>query len=134
MIDRSCFGLTHVSTDRKPALNHLVPPARRSEFPRSGKIGVRPVPASFSSRYLRTSSRNRSPNATCVNPSATACETAARMRFSYSSFVQGQGSGTVRSGTPAASACASSSRPPHRVHRHAIELLVHRRQQPADFN
>src|SRR5688572_30193820 len=98
-----------VNTDRSPP-STIRCASSSVGIPQMGKIGVRPVPASFCSRYFRTSSRKRSPNATCVNPSATACATATRMRSSYCSFVQGQGSCTVRSGTPAASACASSNR------------------------
>jgi hypothetical protein len=42
----------------------------------SGNSGVRSVPARRSSRYRRMSGKNRSPNAMCVKPSATARRTA----------------------------------------------------------
>ena len=77
--------------------------------PNSGNNGVRPVPASRSSRYRLTSSRNRSPNAMWVNPSATARSTAPRMARSYTSFGHGDGIGICHSGSPSAPACACST-------------------------
>src|SRR5688500_19224498 len=99
----------HVSTDRSP-LSTICVASLSVGMPQMGNRGVSPVPFSFASRYVRTSSRKRSPNATCVNPSDTASATATRIRSSYCSLVRGHGSCTVRSGTPAAVACASSRR------------------------
>ena len=50
-----------------------------ASVPNRGKSGVRPLPARRSSRYFRMSSRNRSPNAACVNPSRTARATTSRI-------------------------------------------------------
>src|SRR5581483_164092 len=55
----------------------------------------------------RTSSRNRSPKAMAATPSDKARSQALLIAASYSALEQGQGSGTVQSGRPAASACAS---------------------------
>ena len=55
------------------------------------------------------SSRKRSPNATCVIPSAPARAIAAFIAASYSALLQGQGIGTGQSGNSAASACARRS-------------------------
>src|SRR5207248_2458367 len=52
---------------------------------------------------------NRSANATWVKPSATARATAVAIACSYFSFAQGDGMGTFHSGSPSASAWASSS-------------------------
>src|SRR4029453_10351176 len=78
-------------------------------MPQRGNSGVRPLPASLASRYFLMSSRNRSPNATCVKPPAPASPKTERLLASYCSLLHGHGSGTVHRGNPAASACASSS-------------------------
>jgi len=62
----------------------------------------------------------------CVTPAAVARSMSARMRFSYSAFGQGCGSGTRHSGRPAAAACAASnsSRTPCMATRAKFSLTV----------
>ena len=80
----------------------------------------------------RTSSRNRSPNATCVKPSATACGD----RGAHALLVH-----LVRARVRNAARCEAAGRgarlrlehlAPHGVHRHAVDRLVDRRQQGRD--
>jgi hypothetical protein len=68
-----------------------------------------PVPNNWASRYFLTSARNRSPKAMDWTPCALASRTISIISVSYSSLLQGSGSGTLISGRPAAAACASST-------------------------
>ena len=95
-----------------------------------GNSGSRPEPARRSSRYRRTSSRNRSPKATCVKPSATKPAIAVshdrfvllvRARPRQRHDVQRQAGGC---------GLRFQQLAPDRVHRDAIEGLVGRREEP----
>src|SRR5208337_912186 len=77
--------------------------------PHNGNRGCRPVSFICFSRYVRTSSRNRSPNAIPSIPAATARAHVSAISISYCSLEQGQGNGTFQRGRPVTSACRSTS-------------------------
>ena len=121
---------------RKPrpqaAIDHLVPRAHGSGYPRREAAARVPCPPAAPSRYRRMSSRNRSPNAACVNPFAQAFGDGCahlclvdviRTRMRNVHDVQRQ-AGRAR--------LRLEHRAPDTVHRHAIHRLVHRRQQCRD--
>ena len=81
-------GSMQVSRARRPAA--IMSRASASVgMPQIGNSGVSPVPRIRSSRYRRTSSRNRSPNATAVTPSPRARSIAAAIAASYCALLHG---------------------------------------------
>ena len=74
----STAGSTQVSTARTPA-SSISRASRSVGSSQSGKTGLRPVPARRCSRYVRTSSRKRSPNTMTSAPADRAMPTASRI-------------------------------------------------------
>ena len=102
--------------------------------PNSGNNGVKPVPARRSSRYRRTSSRKRSPNAIWVNPSATARSTAPPHGALVDVIRTRRRNRNLPQRQPERAGLRLEHVDTHRVHGDPLCRLVDRRQQAAELD